>query len=356
MTTWVASAPGKLVMAGEYAVLEGAPALVLALDRRARVRAMRRAGDGLVVAAPDIGVREARACLRDGTWQWQENADVAGRLGLVAAVLARPGLAGRMRGSAWHVALDTAAFFAPNGRGKLGLGSSAALTVALGAALCAAAGGEAPDTAALLAMHRGLQEGRGSGLDIAASGIGGILVYRLDAGRPTWRRVAWPADVHWRVVWSGRPASTAAALARLAAWRVDHARRFDGHMRTLSTLADAVVSALDAGDGGAMLEAMADYAGALARFGIDCGIDIVSDEHRRIASLAAADGLLYKTCGAGGGDVGVVLGRDADALNHFSRQVAAAGFQVLDAGLDPHGLDLRDEATGNRRSSWTTSA
>jgi phosphomevalonate kinase len=33
----MASAPGKLVLAGEYAVLDGAPAIVMAVDRRAVV-------------------------------------------------------------------------------------------------------------------------------------------------------------------------------------------------------------------------------------------------------------------------------------------------------------------------------
>ncbi len=33
----IADAPGKLVLLGEYAVLEGAPGLVVAVDRRARV-------------------------------------------------------------------------------------------------------------------------------------------------------------------------------------------------------------------------------------------------------------------------------------------------------------------------------
>jgi len=33
-----ASTPGKLVLLGDYAVLEGAPALVMAVNRHAKVR------------------------------------------------------------------------------------------------------------------------------------------------------------------------------------------------------------------------------------------------------------------------------------------------------------------------------
>ena len=34
----IATAPGKLILTGEYAVLDGAPALVVAMDRRAVAR------------------------------------------------------------------------------------------------------------------------------------------------------------------------------------------------------------------------------------------------------------------------------------------------------------------------------
>ena len=46
MSRVTASAPGKLFLAGEYAVLAGAPALVAAVDRRAHVRAVLEPGAG----------------------------------------------------------------------------------------------------------------------------------------------------------------------------------------------------------------------------------------------------------------------------------------------------------------------
>jgi phosphomevalonate kinase len=43
--TWIATAPGKLHLAGEYAVLDGAEAVVCAVDRRAIARPSGRGED-----------------------------------------------------------------------------------------------------------------------------------------------------------------------------------------------------------------------------------------------------------------------------------------------------------------------
>ncbi|EIM03110.1 hypothetical protein UUC_07101, partial [Rhodanobacter denitrificans] len=53
-------------------------------------------------------------------------------------------------------------------------------------------------------------------------------------------------------------------------------------------------------------------------------------EHRALAALAARLGVAYKTCGAGGGDIGIALATDAARLQAFRRAASAAGFPVLD--------------------------
>jgi hypothetical protein len=54
-----ASAPGKLLLIGEYAVLDGAPALVMAVDRRVKVR-LRRASSGTGwLSAAQLGFERA---------------------------------------------------------------------------------------------------------------------------------------------------------------------------------------------------------------------------------------------------------------------------------------------------------
>ncbi|HET7358761.1 MAG TPA: hypothetical protein VFJ04_01315, partial [Rhodanobacteraceae bacterium] len=123
-----ASAPGKLVVAGDYAVLEGAPAVVLALDRRAQVDVTPCADATFCVDAADLGVRGIHGRFDGGQLHWDTDRATAGKLALVTCVLRA--LAQSAAPDPVHVTLDTRAFFDAGGSAKLGLGSSAALTVA----------------------------------------------------------------------------------------------------------------------------------------------------------------------------------------------------------------------------------
>jgi mevalonate kinase len=114
---FVASAPGKLVALGEYAVLDGAPALVLALDRYAQA-GIGRSGDShchLQVRAPKVVDRRFAPGTTSG----------AALVDLVTAGIPLP----------WRAMLDSADFF--EGPAKLGLGSSAAVLCAWAGAFAA---------------------------------------------------------------------------------------------------------------------------------------------------------------------------------------------------------------------------
>ncbi|HEX7339512.1 MAG TPA: hypothetical protein VF271_06205 [Rhodanobacteraceae bacterium] len=349
-----ASAPGKLVMTGDYAVLEGAPALVMAVNRRARVEVESTTDDAFLVNAPDLAIHAARGRLCGDAVQWETDTATADQLRLVTAVveyLARHGhkqVAADMR-------LDTHAFFDADAHAKLGLGSSAALTVALTAALETLAGNPMPDVAGMIAMHRQMQGGRGSGLDIATSLLGGTVLYRLQDDEPQAERVAWPERLGVCCVWSGQSASTGDALAHLAQWRLLHARDYGRFMRSLTDTAQAVANAVRAGDATSAESGMGVYGAMLASFGKAAGIDIVSAPHRQLQALAKACGAAYKTCGAGGGDVGAALSTDKDRLAQFAHEARAAGFHVLDLGLGDAGLVVEQaiEVTGETRGQRT---
>jgi mevalonate kinase len=197
----VACAPGKLAITGEYAVLEGAPALVLAIDRVARVELEDSGERGYEITAPGLGILAARGELdASGRMAWPGlDTPTVRQLALVGAVLET--LATEGPPAPFRAHLDTRAFHAAaDGHAKLGLGSSGALTVALASSVCARDGRDAPGIATLIAAHRRAQGGSGSGLDIAASVSGGLLAYCLEDGQPRVMPATWPAGLEWRCV------------------------------------------------------------------------------------------------------------------------------------------------------------
>ena len=204
---FVARAPGKLVALGEYAVLDGAPALVLALDRFAEARIGPSPDEAChLTTRPPLG---ARAVFVPG-----ESSGVP-LLDVVTATLTPP--------LAWRASVDSTDFFA--GPHKLGLGSSAAVLCAWAGALTAFAAShgrhvEAPTLRGLIELHRAFQGGRGSGIDVAAAFTGGALTFRLGpGGAPHVGSVRLANSVGFAGIFAGRSASTPELVAYYRAWR-----------------------------------------------------------------------------------------------------------------------------------------
>jgi phosphomevalonate kinase len=354
-----ASAPGKLVLLGEYAVLEGAPALVLAVDRRASVRIETRDDGTCEVHAPDLGVIGARLVIEDGALRWLCDEAVAAKLSLVEHTWR--GLSGEGfvpdLGAGFSLHLDTSGFFNVDGaaRAKLGLGSSAALTVALATALAASAGqvdvlnDRIQWVRRLLRVHGGWQGGRGSGVDVGASVAGGLIRYQLagQAREPTFTPLSWPmAGVHCLFVWSGQSVSTNDFLERLAQWRVNRAADYTAHVNELGALSEAGLDALRVGDAQSFIGLTKDYASALQQFGHACGLEIYSPAQKVMAEMASKAGVSYKPCGAGG-DFGVIFADDAERLATFERAIVPAGMHVIPLGLDSEGVSCHMRQTRN---------
>lgn len=306
MSTVAASAPGKVVLAGEYAVLVGAPAVSMAVDRRATAEVCDIDGDEHVL---DVA----------GT-------AVPGDFALFDAVVNQVCPDGETR---FHARLDTTAF-AEGGR-KLGIGSSAAIAVALAAALDP--GGRRTLENAF-AAHARLQGGVGSGIDVATSATGGLISFRRGAPIAT---IAWPAGLSFALLWSGVPAGTADRVRAADMSTVTDVRR------TLTARAEAAAEAWAGGNADHVLAATAAFTEALRSFSNEQDLDVFGAGHDAIARAADRQGLVYKPCGAGGGDVGIVLGRNDASIASFAESAEARGFRQLDIALDPDGVRVNQQ-------------
>ncbi|HSH43420.1 MAG TPA: hypothetical protein VK973_14965 [Arenicellales bacterium] len=347
MVKVTASAPGKLVLIGEYAVLEGAPALVMAVDRRVRVSLRPGREDCISVSAPGLVERGGRFRVDASGPHWL--AGNAEDFRLVTHIAASLAADGGWPGGGLEMTLDSSELIeqVDGAARKLGLGSSAALTVAL----CLALGyygashqqGDAlPALETLVNIHAGFQGRRGSGLDVAASLLGGVIEYSR-AGPPVAVPGKIPDDVAMVFVWSGREASTGGFLAGVDEWRRHHPSQYRRRMATLADLASAAVVAGRGNDAEEFLGCLDDYATALESLGRESGLDIVSAPHRRLRALARRCGVVYKPCGAGGGDIGIGVCRDREALAGFRSALAPADFQPLSLNIEREGATARTE-------------
>jgi phosphomevalonate kinase len=333
-----ARAPGKLVALGEYAVLEGAPALVLAIDRYA-VATLEPSGD-------------AECHLRT---RMAEQGDRSFPLGSASGVALIDTVTGPAPAAPpWSGMLDSSAFF--EGDLKLGLGSSAAALCAWAGVWAAyvARGSQRPDTslAALVGLHRAFQGGRGSGIDVGASLTGGVVEFRLDVARaPQVGSVRLPNSVGFAGIFAGRSASTPEFVAHFRAFQAARPGEAAALLRRLSATAEAGCAAARGGAADAFVEAIADYGRGLACLGEAIGADIVTAEHRQIGEHARRHGVAYKVSGAGGGDLGLACALDNGALDAFKASVRERGFRVIELGLAERGLtvdELADASVGER--------
>lgn len=329
----VASAPCKVIVSGEYAVLVGAPGLAMAIDRRV--------------------ICTLRATTATG-WRFHTHgyaADVSRRL---AALIAGPALVRtdptylcqhvlrQLLNAGVEVAalpenltvdIDSRAGF--DAGTKLGVGTSAAVCAALTSALLALCRSPLDPFAISLAAHRAAQGGRGSGIDVAAACRGGLIRFETTAESPRISRRVFPAALSYATIWTGTSADTHEHIVHFDAWR-------DGSippaLAALMTSATAVAAAVP--DAAEFVRQLRAYAATLRSLDDTAHLGIYSAAHRTLTDLGNARGVVYKPCGAGGGDLGMVFTLDLDALASFVGDVSAAGFKRLPLELDEHGTTV----------------
>lgn len=307
-------APGKLFLVGEYAVLDGGPAVLAAVTRQASAQYASEFPD----TTPLIAECQRRAFAA---------------LGERSAAIP-PGSA----------LVDTEQF--QFGAVKLGLGSSAAAAVCAVGAIFEAAGLSIASNRELLfqtadAAHRAAQGGIGSGADVAASVYGGLIRFICTPDAPPSVQYMVPlTSLRVVVFWSGHSASTPALIRAVQALAIRKRRIYQKHMTALKECADRFIAAMSALDANATVAAADDFGKGLASLGKVADVCIFTPAFIAAADLARALGGTAKPSGAGGGDVGIALFGDPAAAQEFVRRCPAE-LSVLDVGLDLRGARRR---------------
>jgi phosphomevalonate kinase len=301
-----ARAPGKLVISGAYAVLEGAPAVAVAVDRHATADTERDAER----STPEIDAAVARGDLKAPPW-------------FDAAPLRTS---------------------AADGDRKLGLGSSAAILVAAIAADALDADPPPQDLASYvfpraIAAHRQAQHG-GSGVDVAASCFGGVVRCKLgDEGVLAVASWALPGRPVIEVFAYQQPSTTGAMVAAVRGYAKRDADDYTRRMAELGAFAEQLTQVTTLDEGVAALAAQ--YL-ALDGLGLASGVPIVGSAGRELSRLATAHGACFGPAGAGGGDVAVWLGF-APSPQKFRARATQLGLSLLPVCTGVRGVHRIDE-------------
>ena len=314
----IVTAPGKVVLFGEYAVLAGAPAAVMAVNAHASVNIAASEDDQWRFSSKGFVSAPSKSNGND----LPSNAGA----GFTTAVLTHWGYGSlrKLDQGALAIHTDTAAFFHQDK--KLGLGSSAAACTATYFALAKLLGRE-PDLMEAIEIHRTWQGGKGSGIDVASCWSGGVIRFQ----NATAEAARWPSELSWQLVWSGASAATTDHITRFDDWRKG------GDVEPLNQLSELSQQLCTAPN----LGRLAAYQQALMDLDNSADLKIFSSEHQELVKIARSIGLVYKPCGAGGGDIGIAFAdhtQRPSILEDFRAAATAAGFYCPTLEMAQHGV------------------
>lgn len=354
-------APGKLFVAGEYAVVEpGQPSVLVAVDRFLTVSVDQSDAFGQVHSEaygqlPITWTRDATGVRIDRKTPYDY---VLATITLVDRLRAELG----RRDSFFDLRISSE--LDDRGGRKFGLGSSAAVTVATVAAL------DEFYELHLTAMQRFRLAmlatvsvvPTASGGDLAASTFGGwigysspdraALVRRLRSGAPIaelldepWQglsvtRIEPPASIRLLVGWTGAPASTERLVDRVLVMRETGAQVHRDFLVASRDQVSMLTSALQTDDVPAALDAIRSCRSLLRDLGDAAGIDIETDRLRALCDAAERAGAAAKPSGAGGGDCGIALAPPNADVQAMHRAWEADDVRHLTLSVTPPRSDV----------------
>lgn len=319
------SAPGKIVICGEYTVLEGNPALALAVNPRV-VSTFRP--DSLLTISCIAGSKADPSYLKfvNGVFAHLP------KLGLSVPI--------------GHYQIDSSALYCDDK--KIGLGSSAAVCVALIKTVFKAAShafSEDELFKAALHIHRKLNNALGSGLDIASCCAEKLIHYQLIANKKNqstdirdmqacYSYVADEIAAQFKQiiipVFSGQSQSTASYVHNFSQLKQSNPSLHQQLIGKLAAANNEFFACLQQAKiyEEDLIAAVKNIAEKLEDLGLAMKVQMHTPAHEKINAIAQNYGAATKISGAGGGDISLCFVKP-EFYAALSQKLSAAGFKII---------------------------
>ena len=352
------SAPGKLFLAGEYAVVEaGNPAMIAAINQYLTVT-IEASNSGTVFSSQQgITIPWERSGEEIVTQTATSYALIFSAMGVAEAYVRA---LGQQTAAFYALSVDSQLDNSQSGT-KYGLGSSGALTVATIKAVLTYYGQEVNayrlyQLAALSQLQQGMA---GSFGDLAASSYGGVIAYHsldrdwlkelleehtlLEILDMPWKdvnieRLSLPGTLSLLIGWTGQAASTDSLVNQVGQGRSQDGKESSHRdfLQKSKSCLGGIIQACQQGDAERFQAGIAENRRLLQEFARKMGLNIETPALAKLCQLAEEEGAVAKSSGAGGGDCGIAFAsqaQQAEKIHHKWRS----------AGILPLNLNLADE-------------
>jgi len=328
-STHCASAPGKLVLIGEYAVTRGLPALSMAINRRATACRSGSADESHCLHSSMFPDNNFSFNKHHGTYQWQERPPE--KIQNYVEHLPWPDTQSGITGI--KLKLDSREFFDEDLASKTGIGSSAALMLAASHVLKAS-------SCSAQKSHHLLQQQTGSGIDLATSQHGGLICFQP---RQPVRQLGLPGNFYWQAVWTGGSAETRVFLQAFDLWIENNPELWKIRQQQAASLIAEAITAVGNGNGLSLTACLRAYGEWMRELGECIKQPIYTPAYEKIRKITLNSECAWKPSGAGGGDIGLICAASRHNLQEISRTISDAGYKILDLELEPDGLKVFDQ-------------
>jgi phosphomevalonate kinase len=354
--------PGKLLIAGEYAVLEpNQEAVVMAVNRyvTAYIEPSRRNQ----LFLPQLGLdhvtwdRNIQFNISDKRLHFIQNA-----ISVVTRYLSEHSISLKPFYLEIKSELDD-----PETGKKYGLGSSAAVVTAVVSAMLMMYEHQLALTLEkifkLAAIAHLKTQKNGSGVDIAASTYGGVLVYsafrgdwvlnELDRGVTISELIAkpWPSLsirtitnsqlFTFCVGWTKEAVSTGPLVQKVQKFREQQPLAYHQFIKESSLAVDHLLQGFEHNDKGLAISSLLENRQALLIFAENAGITIETPQLKELCSIASRFGG-GKSSGAGGGDCGIALVKREDQIGTLFEEWTAKGIMPLKLAISQTGVSVSE--------------
>lgn len=308
-----ASAPGKVILLGEHFVVEGCPAVALAIDVRACVTATLHGGDYVEVASQELGSVKFEGEREGGP--------------LYPVYLAAKKVI-ELTGTRAGLRIKVESDIPP----AAGMGSSAAVAVATVAAVAGAVGAAVSldEISELAYKVEEVVHERPSGIDNTVATYGGVILFRRGQGFTKLDVKLEPVRVV--LADSGVPRSTGSLVVKVLKLKAKYSGVLNSLYQSASALVEEAVHALQRGDFETVGELVNINHGLLSSLGVSC---LRLEELIYTAREAGALGA--KITGAGGG--GMILALCwKDNVEEVVRALERVATRVITAPVSARGV------------------